>query len=102
MHSKLFSFNVAAIFNPAGHTGNLGKHWASLGVGWDSAQHACVYWAITPDPLSPIKTSGKHRSKARGWQMFSRGQIVTTVFVSRVVCPKDSVLPLQSRDRDHM
>lgn len=29
-------------------------------MGWDSAQQAGVYWTIATDPLSLVKTAGKH------------------------------------------
>lgn len=65
MHSKkkvFFQFN--SNFQSSWSQGKLGKalgsFGGSLGVGWDSAQQAGVYWTITTDPLSLVKTAGKH------------------------------------------
>lgn len=73
-------------------------------MGWDSAQQAGVYWTITTDPLSLVKTAGKHWSKARGWQTFSRGQIVNTVSCEpQDFFLEDSVLPCSAEtDEDLM
>lgn len=69
---------------PAWSRGELGKALGSFGgslaVRWDSAQQAGVSWTITTDPLSLVKTAGKHRSKARSWKTFSRGQIANTMY----------------------